>query len=87
MGSVTRSEYQSLVEAEMDRQVEKWGEQRHWNQDWFLIASEELGEIAKAILENDPAQLGVEMIQLAAVLETWYRSEDSPHKAVKEVSE
>lgn len=65
-----------LVEAELDRQVEKWGVQLHPPLEWNAILGEEVGEVSKAILETwyqDRADTdgGVEymreLVQVAAV--------------------
>ena len=79
---VTREDYQALVQAEMDRQVEKWGEQRHWDHEWLAIVMEELGEVAKAIVEGKPKEMREEMIQLAALIETWYRDTGRPRVVI-----
>jgi hypothetical protein len=36
-----------LISKERDRQLEKWGDQRHSLPEWTTIATEELGEAAK----------------------------------------
>ncbi len=41
----------SLVCQENLRQLEKWGVQDHSPESWYMFASEELGELAKAIGE------------------------------------
>lgn len=60
------------IDDERARQLELWGSQED-NSDaaWYLIASEEFGEIAKAILEKDYDNLEVEIIQTLAVLQAW----------------
>lgn len=61
------------VDAEMQRQVDKFGEQDHEPKDWYLILGEEFGEVGKAILEKQWNYKGAkdnyreEMVQLAAV--------------------
>lgn len=52
--------------AERSRQEAKWGVQSHSMVGWHLIASEELGEVAEAILEQRPT-IDTEMVQVAAV--------------------
>lgn len=56
------------VIGEMERQDSKWGDQSHLPfHTWNSILTEELGEVAKATLENDyPGQIE-ELIQVAAV--------------------
>ena len=40
-----------MIAAEDIRQIEKWGYQVHSIETWYLILAEEVGELAKAILE------------------------------------
>ena len=42
-----------LIEAERERQIEKWGEQNHDDYHWLAILVEEVGELAEAILHNE----------------------------------
>lgn len=61
---------------ERKKQDIKWGQQNHNNATWNLILSEEVGEVAKSILE---ARFGnarleetrEELIQVAAVALAW----------------
>ena len=57
-----------LLEVEQERinQTCKWGKQEHSLADWYLILAEEVGEVAKAILEGDKG-LYNELVQVAAV--------------------
>lgn len=57
-----------LLEVEQERlnQISKWGKQEHSLADWYLILAEEVGEVAKAILEGDKG-LYKELVQVAAV--------------------
>ena len=59
---------------EREHQTETWGEQKHSDEKWLAILTEEVGEVAKAILENDDVELLKEMCQVGAVLETWVTS-------------
>lgn len=59
-----------LVLAERRRQDERWGKQSHDPDRWHTILSEEVGEAAKAVLENDLA-LARELIQVIAVCVCW----------------
>lgn len=45
----------------------KWGLQIHDMSRWLAILTEEIGEMAKAALENDPEEFKKEAIQVAAV--------------------
>ena len=66
-----------LIIDERKRQDEKWEGQRHLHETWELIASEEKGEIARALLEGNIDQLKIEIIELAAVLVAWYEAIES----------
>lgn len=61
--------------AERKRQDDKWGIQRHQPDYWMLIAIEEVGEIAQALLQNDRESYRKELIQTAAVFVAWLESE------------
>jgi len=55
------------VQAERYRQDMKWGEQNHDESYWLGIHMEELGEVAKTIIEKDaPGRTREELVQLAA---------------------
>lgn len=64
------------VENEVQRQIEKWGVQKHEPLLWNAILVEEVGEVSKAILEtwfqgrpitDNGEQYREELIQVAAV--------------------
>jgi hypothetical protein len=71
---------------ERERQTEKWGEQNHGDLYWFGILLEEVGELAKALIEN-PEFIGSravrdmdvlltpeathELVQVGAVVVAW----------------
>lgn len=69
------------IDAERERQDAKWGEQNHRPERWVCILVEEIGEVAKSVLENNAAlhdghynlaerytaQIREELIQVAAV--------------------
>lgn len=58
----------ALVEAERRRQDAKWGSQRsHLPRTWLPILMEEVGEVAKAMLERDRDGYVAELVQSAAV--------------------
>lgn len=69
---VARAVVLESVLAERERQVELWGRQLHhpdyW---WYIIASEEHGEVATAIYEKDGENLMQEIIQTCAVYFAW----------------
>lgn len=49
------------------RQDKKWGEQNHAAPVWFAILGEEVGEVARAMLEGKPGAYREELLQVAAV--------------------
>lgn len=55
------------VYCERVRQQEKWGEQNHNAPLWYAILGEEVGEVARSILERDPENYREELVQVAAV--------------------
>lgn len=59
------------VTAERDRQTKKWGRQKHSNATWNLILNEEVGEVAKAILEREEGGVTKKLIQVIAVAVAW----------------
>ena len=66
--------FRKAVREERQRQLDKWGQQFHDAPIWFTILSEEVGEVAKAILENDSDECMNELVQIVAVIETWVES-------------
>ncbi len=65
----TRADFQQqilqMITEERIRQDEKWGEQNHGDLYWLGILTEEVGEVAKALIEGDLDTH--EVIQVAAV--------------------
>lgn len=62
-----------LVTEERTRQDQKWGplpRNLPWK-TWLAILLEEVGEVAKALLEHDDVELSKECIQCAAVIAAW----------------
>ena len=56
------------LQDERDRQDVKWGANRYLAQEtWLTILMEEVGEAAKAALEDDSGGYAEELIQVAAV--------------------
>lgn len=64
-----RVEFQSAVMGERARQIVKWGDTFPTNgfDTMAAVLCEETGEVARAILDGDRANLGTELIQTAAV--------------------
>ena len=65
---------------EQCRQEQKWGHQEHGALRWLAILTEEVGELAQAILLPDGHELATmedvakvrhELVQVAAVALTW----------------
>ena len=53
---------------ELNRQQKKWGIQNHKVDWYYLILAEEVGEVAKGILEQESvSHIREELIQVAAV--------------------
>lgn len=49
-------------------QDQKWGEQNHPAPYWLGILMEEVGEVAKGVIDNEPQEnIETELIQCAAV--------------------
>ena len=62
----------ALVRGERESQDLAWGADRHHPDAlWSLILAEEIGEAAKASLENEPADVFDELVQSAAVIFAW----------------
>ncbi len=66
----------TCIKAERARQDAKWGEQDHDDLYWLGILMEEVGELAKSIIENDPKNGAKELIQSAAVCVAWMEAID-----------
>lgn len=73
---ITKDAFNDLIQMERNAQDEKWGEQQHTDEMWLTILLEEVGEAAKAVLEENDEALLVEVVQVAAVLENWVTSRD-----------
>ena len=67
------------IRDERNYQDTLWGIQNHSPERWVTILMEEVGEVAKAVLENNNSEYVDEMIQVAAVviaaLECYRRNE------------
>lgn len=57
----------SNVLHEREQQDQKWGEQNHNPKIWLAILMEEVSEVAKALIENEPRNYRNELVQVAAV--------------------
>jgi len=75
------------IEIERDRQDAKWGDQSDtWDPRWLAVLTEEVGEVAKEILEGsryntgymiDTEHLREELVQCAAVTIAWIEAIDT----------
>jgi hypothetical protein len=54
------------VQNERKRQDARWGEQNHEASYWLGIIAEEMGEVAKAMIECEPHEYRAELVHLAA---------------------
>ena len=64
------------IKIERKRQEKIWGEQNHDSYKWLAILTEEVGELAEAILHDDSGgrakgTLETELIHVAAVSVQW----------------
>ena len=71
-----RQEIAERIAEERRLQDTKWGYQSHPPEKWHLILSEEVGEVAEAILQGDITKMQTELIQVAAVIEAWLSNEE-----------
>ena len=78
---ITKKGFQDLISMEREYQLKQWGDQKHSDEKWLAILLEEVGEVAKAILEEDDVELLKEMCQVGAVLESWVTSRNFFNKA------
>lgn len=82
---MTRSAIYRLIDDERTRQQSKWGGQHAWGTGdcssqhvhpivKSAVLMEEAGEVARAILDRDSADLKTELVQVAAVAVAWLES-------------
>lgn len=55
------------IMTERMRQFKKWGVQDHDEDRWMVILMEEVGEVARAIFDENPDNYREELVQVAAV--------------------
>jgi NTP pyrophosphatase (non-canonical NTP hydrolase) len=71
-----------LVRTERANQDQRWGEQNHAPLYWLGILMEEVGEVAKALIEFKMGEYRKEVVQVGAVavamLEAYDRSREVP---------
>lgn len=79
---IIRAEVFAAIEAERVRQSIRWSPPHAWGQGdcsssnvksivKVAVLTEEVGEVARAVLEHDEEQLRAELIQVAAVAVAW----------------
>lgn len=71
--------FDMLVHQERQRQDEKWGEQNHNPYIWIAILLEEIGELARAVMEyhfreGATKDINNELIQVVAVAKAMFES-------------
>ena len=72
MDSPSKAVILEAVLAERERQDNLWGDQSHHSDSWWnVIATEEAGEVAKEIYEQNQTKLFIEIIQTCAVYFAW----------------
>jgi len=77
------------IQAERQRQDEKWGEQNHDDTWWLAILMEEVGELAQAMLHSSfggphAGTERIELMQVAAVAVQWLEAMGRRETAVSE---
>ena len=72
MDEMNRAKVLEHVLAERERQHTMYGEQAHHSDAWWnVFATEENGEVARAIWERDSEHMYTEIIQACAVYFAW----------------
>ena len=70
--AITRAVVLEDVLRERERQDTLWGDQSHHSDEWWnVIATEENGEVARAIYYKDSTHMYLEIIQACAVYFAW----------------
>ena len=85
VNEMTRATVLQAVLAERERQDSKWGDQtQNSDEQWTVILTEEIGEVAREVYEKRSAGMFEEVIQCAAVCMAWveaYLNRNSSAKA------
>lgn len=79
---MNRADIYSLIDAERTRQHQLWDGAHSWGVGdcshpdleptvKVTVLAEECGEVSRAVLDRNPAQLRAELVQLAAVCVAW----------------
>lgn len=67
MADLVQSKILTRIVHERERQGVLWGDRRTPAIQWVALLTEELGEVAKAVMEGDVASYEAELVHLAAV--------------------
>ena len=69
---MTRADILDKLLEERERQDSLWGDQSHHSDAWWnVIASEENGEVAREVYEQNEEKLFAEIVQACAVYFAW----------------
>ncbi len=79
---MTRDDIAAAIASERSRQAAKWGGDHGWGSGdcssgrvpepvKVAVLTEEVGEVARAMLDGDRAALRTELVQVAAVAYAW----------------
>ena len=79
---MNRSDIYAAIDAERERQADKWGGPHDWgsgdcsspavhDSTKLMVLTEECGEVARAVLDLDVDATRTELIQVAAVAVAW----------------
>lgn len=66
--------YEVLINIERQQQDNKWGIQSHKDIVTLAIVLEEIGEVAKEIVEDNRTDTDKELIQVGALIKAWLTS-------------
>lgn len=80
-----RSDVYAAIDAEREAQQRKWGGTHGWGHGdcsgtgitgttKMAVLAEEVGEVARAVLDRTPDRLRTELVQVAAVAVAWLES-------------
>jgi len=75
---MTTNNYLKRIGTECAAQIKKFGEQGHHPLYWYAILGEEVGEVGKALVENDLEAYEQELIQVAATCVSMIQSLHDP---------
>jgi NTP pyrophosphatase (non-canonical NTP hydrolase) len=75
------------IRQERKRQDKKFGVQNHSKFKWVSVLTEEVGEVAKAALDNDTSNYREELIQISAVAVAMIESDERQNGNIGQVEE